>query len=67
MYLERLEELFSNIDWTPFEENANSLYKLKGRGRRPKPPIAYFKAVLVKMLPRNKQLLQACREAEEQP
>ena len=50
MYLDRLRELFSGVDWTPFEEIVNSLYTLEGRGRRPKPPIAYFRAVLVKML-----------------
>ena len=28
----------------------NSLYTLEGGGRRPKPPITYFRAVLMKML-----------------
>ena len=50
MYLERLKELFSGVDWTPFEAKVNRLYNMEGRGRRPKPPIAYFRAVLVKML-----------------
>jgi len=45
-----LRELFSGVDWAPFEAGVNGLYNLEGRGRRPKPPIAYFKAVLVKML-----------------
>jgi len=45
-----LMELFSGVDWAPFEEVVNSLYTLEGRGRRPKPPIAYFRAILVKML-----------------
>jgi len=50
VYLDRLRELFSGVDWAPFEEVVNSLYTLEGRGRRPKPPIAYFRAVLVKTL-----------------
>lgn len=41
MYLDRLRELFSGVDWSSFEESVNSLYILEGRGRRPKPPIAY--------------------------
>ena len=41
-------ELFSGVDWAPFEEVVNSIYTLEGR--RPKHPIAYFRAVLVKML-----------------
>ena len=32
------------------ETKVNGLYNLEGRGRRPKPPIAYFRAVLIKML-----------------
>jgi len=32
------------------ETMVNTLYNLEGRGRRPKPPLAYLKAVLVKML-----------------
>ena len=50
MYLDRLRELFSGVDWAPFEAEVNKLYTLEGRGRRPKPPIAYFRAVLAKML-----------------
>jgi hypothetical protein len=50
MNLDRLEEFFSGVDWAPFEAIVNRLYTLKGQGRRPKPPIAYFRAVLVKML-----------------
>ena len=50
MYLDRLRELFSGVEWGPFEEVVNGLYTLEGKGRRPKPPIAYFRAVLVKML-----------------
>ena len=50
MYLDRLKELFENVDWAPTETLVNTLYNLEGRGRRPKPPLAYLKAVLVKML-----------------
>jgi transposase len=50
VYLNRLRELFSGVDWAPFEAIVNKLYTLEGRGRRPKPPLAYFRAVLVKML-----------------
>ena len=50
MYLDRVKELFENVDWAPMETLVNTLYNLEGRGRRPKPPIAYLKAVLVKML-----------------
>ena len=50
MYLDRVRELFENVDWTPFEAEVNTLYNMEGRGRRPKPPLAYLKAVLVKML-----------------
>jgi transposase len=50
VYLDRLRELFSGVDWAPFEAIVNRLYNLEGRGRRPKPPLAYFRAVLVKML-----------------
>ena len=50
MYLDRVRELFENVDWAPFEAKVNTLYNMEGRGRRPKPPLAYFKAVLVKML-----------------
>ena len=50
MYLYRVRELFENVDWAPFEAKVNTLYNMKGRGRRPKPPLAYLKAVLVKML-----------------
>ena len=32
------------------ENEVNTLYNMEGRGRRPKPPLAYQKAVLVKML-----------------
>lgn len=45
-----MRELFSGVDWAPFEAVVNRLYTLEGRGRRPKPPTAYFRAVLVKML-----------------
>jgi len=45
-----LRDLFSGVDWAPFEEIVNDLYTLEGRGRCPKLPIAYFRAVLVKML-----------------
>ena len=38
------------MDWAPFEAEVNTLYNMEGRGRRPKPPIAYLRAVLVKML-----------------
>lgn len=50
MYLDRVRELFENVDWAPFEAKVNTLYNMEGRGRRPKPPLAYLKAVLVKML-----------------
>ena len=50
MYLDRVRELFENVDWAPFEAEVNTLYNMEGRGRRPKPPIAYLRAVLVKML-----------------
>ena len=50
MYLNRVKELFDNVDWTPMETMVNTLYNMEGRGRRPKPPLAYLKAVLVKML-----------------
>jgi len=50
MNLDRLRELFSGVDWTRFEGIVNRLYMLEGKGRRPKPPMAYFRAVLVKML-----------------
>jgi len=45
-----LRELFSGVNWAPFEAIVNKLYTLEGRGRRPKPPLAYFRAVLAKML-----------------
>ena len=45
-----MRELFENVDWAPFEAEVNTLYNMEGRGRRPKPPLAYLKAVLVKML-----------------
>ena len=50
MYLDRVRELFENVYWAPFEAEVNTLYNMEGRGRRPKPPLAYLKAVLVKML-----------------
>jgi len=50
VYLDRLRDLFSGVDWAPLETKVNGLYNLEGRGRRPKPPIAYFRAVLIKML-----------------
>ena len=50
MYLDRVRELFENVDWAPSEAEVNTLYNMEGRGRRPKPPLAYLKAVLVKML-----------------
>lgn len=50
MYLDRVRELYENVDWSPFEAKVNTLYNMEGRGRRPKPPLAYLKAVLVKML-----------------
>ncbi|MCJ7572912.1 transposase [Candidatus Bathyarchaeota archaeon] len=50
MYLDRVRELFENVDWAPFEAEVNTLYNMEGRGRRPKPPLAYLKAILVKML-----------------
>jgi hypothetical protein len=50
LYLDRVRELFENVDWAPFEAEVNTLYNMEGRGRRPKPPLAYLKAVLVKML-----------------
>lgn len=50
MRLDWLRELFSGVEWAPFEAKVNGLYKMEGRGRRPKPPIAYLRAVLVKML-----------------
>ena len=50
MYLDRVRELFENVDWAPFEAEVNTLYNMEGRGRRPKPPLAYLRAVLVKML-----------------
>lgn len=50
MYLNRLRELFSGADWAPFEAIVNKLYTLEGKGRRPKHPLAYFRAVLVRML-----------------
>ena len=40
----------AHVDWAPLETLVNTLYNLEGRGRRPKPPLAYLKAVLVKML-----------------
>ena len=43
-------ELFSGVDWAPFEEIVNNLYTLEVGGRRPKPPIVHFRAVLVKTL-----------------
>jgi hypothetical protein len=48
--LDRLRELFSGVDWTPLEDIVNKLYTMEGKGRRPKPPVAYLRAVLVKML-----------------
>ncbi len=45
-----MRELYENVDWAPFEAKVNTLYNMEGRGRRPKPPLAYLKAVLVKML-----------------
>ena len=50
MYLDRVREVFDSVDWTPFEAEVNTLYNMEGRGRRPKPPLAYLRAVLVKML-----------------
>jgi len=50
LYLDRLREFFSGVEWAPFEAIVNGLYTLEGRGRRPKPPLAYFRAVLAKML-----------------
>jgi len=50
LYLDRVRELFENVDWAPFEAEVNTLYNMEGRGRRPKPSLAYLKAVLVKML-----------------
>jgi transposase len=50
LYLDRVKDLFENVDWAPMETMVNTLYNLEGRGRRPKPPLAYLKAVLVKML-----------------
>ena len=50
MYLDRVRELFENVDWAPFEAEVNTLYNTEGRGRKPKPPLAYLRAVLVKML-----------------
>ena len=50
LYLERLKELFENVEWKPIQAMVNSLYNMEGRGRRPKPPLAYLKAVHVKML-----------------
>jgi len=38
------------VGWAPFEADVNTLYNMEGRGGRPKPPLAYLKAVLVKML-----------------
>jgi len=29
MYLDRLRELFSDVDWAPFEEVVNGLYTLE--------------------------------------
>ena len=45
-----MRELFSGVEWAPFEAKVNGLYNMEGRGRRPRPPIAYLRAVLVKML-----------------
>lgn len=59
-----MRELFSGVDWSPFEAEVNKLYNLEGRGRRPKPPIAYFRAVLVMMLhgiPSFSQLVERLR------
>jgi hypothetical protein len=50
LYLDRVRQLFENVDWTPLEATVNTLYNMEGRGRRPKPPLAYLKAVLAKML-----------------
>lgn len=50
MYLDRVKEFFENVGWAPLETMVNTLYNLEGRGRRPKPPLAYLKALLVKML-----------------
>ncbi len=50
MYLDRVRELFENVDWAPFEAEVNTLYNMEGRGRRPKPPRVYIRAVLAKML-----------------
>ena len=50
MYLDRVRQLFENVDWAPMEATVNTLYNMEGRGRRPKPPLAYLKAVHVKML-----------------
>ena len=50
MYLDRVRQLFENVDWTPLEATVNTLYNMEGRGRRPKPPPAYLKAILIKML-----------------
>lgn len=50
MYLDRVREFYENVDWAPFEAEVNTLYNMEGRGRRPKPPLTYLKAVLVKML-----------------
>jgi len=50
-YPERLRKFFSGVDWTP--PGGDRQYSLRFRGQRiecPKPPIAYFRAVLVKML-----------------
>ena len=50
MYLDRVRQLFENVNWAPMETTVNTLYNMEGRGRRPKPPIACLKAVLVKMI-----------------
>jgi hypothetical protein len=41
--LDRLRELFSGVDWAGFEGIVNKLYTVEGKGRRPKPPVAYFR------------------------
>jgi len=43
LYLDRVKELFETVDGAPFEVKVNTLYNMEGRGRRPKPPLAYLR------------------------
>jgi len=45
-----VRELYENVDWAPFEAKVNTLYNWKAEAEDPNHPLAYLKAVLVKML-----------------